>query len=327
MFRMIARLVVGEGEFSASLAARYPHPRLWLKEGLNQACRLLHLPVAFSLTTVGVETNNTCNLRCSHCPVSTLMRRPRGVMSWSLFQSLVKDNPGIERFYLTNWGEPLLHPQIIDMVAYAHEQKKHVSLTTNATLLSPELNRRLLEAGLNVLKVSVDGTKKTYEKIRRFSYEKIKENIKNFISLRDQMGGKTWVEVSMVIYDETTEEVKPFLAEWSELVEAVNLQPRFFTLPRKKRRECRDLWRLLVVLWDGRVVPCCPDFEGEIVLGHVKENKLAEIFNGPPMRSLRQQHLKKEWMGLCRHCHSFEADYHLSRKRWLKAPLAQIKKK
>ncbi len=315
LFWFLSRLFFDDPDFSSSLMARYRRKWLLFREGMNRLCRWLGLPVAFSLTTVGLETNNTCNLRCQHCPVPGEMTRPKGIMSFSVFKNIIDSNPSLSRIYLTDWGEPLLHPEIIEMIAYAHSKGKHISLTTNGTLLDRLMGEKLIKAGLNLIKVSIDGGPQTYEKIRGFPYSKIKRNLHEFLRLREEMGSRIWVEVTMVVYDETIGEVETFLAEWKNKVDAVNFQPRFFTWPRAKRSACRDLWRLLVVLWDGRITPCCADYDGELVVGRVDDKNLQDIFNSPALRSLRRQHLKKAWSGLCARCSFYEADYHLSPKK------------
>jgi len=315
LFRLLGELIVNDPDFSSSLLARYQGWSLLWREGLNQFCRWLGLPVAYSLTTLGLETSNTCNLRCQHCPVPTDMTRPRGLLAWPLFCRIIDNHPRIKRIYLTDWGEPLLHPEIVEMVAYAHSRGKHVALTTNGTLLRGEMSRRLLRSGPDLIKISIDGGPKTYEKIRHFPYQRLRENLEEFLKLREETGSETWVEVSMVIYEETMDEVEAFISQWQGKVDAINFQPRFFTLRSPRRRTCRDLWRLLVVLWDGRVTPCCADYDGQLIVGRADEQNLEEIFNGPAMRALRKQHLRKKWSGLCDQCSFYEADYHLSLKK------------
>jgi radical SAM protein with 4Fe4S-binding SPASM domain len=90
--------------------------------------------------------------------------------------------------------------------------------------------------------------------------------------------------------------------------------PKFFSLPRKKKSPCRDLWRILVVLWNGKVVPCCVDFEGNIILGDAERENLQKIFKGPAMKALRKSHLQKRLSGLCEKCSPYSADYHLPSK-------------
>jgi radical SAM protein with 4Fe4S-binding SPASM domain len=60
----------------------------------------------------------------------------------------------------------------------------------------------------------------------------------------------------------------------------------------------------MVVLWDGRVVPCCYDYDGKYVLGDLRQNTLAEIFNEAPMRELRRalREGRAEDVSLCRTC-------------------------
>jgi len=56
-------------------------------------------------------------------------------------------------------GEPLLHPQIADMVAYVTERQvaDRVEIVTNGMLLTHELSDKLIDAGLKRLRISVDG--------------------------------------------------------------------------------------------------------------------------------------------------------------------------
>lgn len=320
-YRFLSKVFLNDPEYAAALAARYGGISLLSRESLNQLYRWFRLPLAFSLTTVGIETNNTCNLTCRHCPAPREMKRPKGLMSLELFRQILEINRGIRRIYLTNWGEPLLHPGIGQMIAMARTRNIHVSLTTNATLLDGKMSLDLLKAGLNLLKVSIDGGPETYEKIRGFPYAKVKENLSGFLRLREEMSAKTWVEVTMVVYEETVAEVTTLAKEWGKRVDAVNLQPKFFTLARRRKKACRDLWRILVVLWDGRVTPCCADYDGEIILGQAGESPLASIFNGQAMRTLRRQHLQRRRSGLCSRCDSYEADYHLAKKRAFQAEM------
>jgi len=301
-------------KFFSSLLARYPNRNILLSEGLNQLFRILHNPRVFKLTTAGIETNNTCNLHCSHCPTPGEMKRKKGHMSLATFKQIIDLNPELKRIYLTNWGEPLIHPDIVEMIGYPHFKGKHTAITTNGTALNKELSRELIENGLDLIKFSVDGNKETYQKIRGFSYEKVESNILEFLDIRNILGKKTWIEVSMLVYEETQGEIDKFLKKWEPLVDFVNLQPKFFTIKRKKYKPCRDLWRILVVLWNGDVAPCCADFEGVLALGDAKKTNLQEIFKCPAMIELREQHLEKKLHGLCASCSPYYADYHISNK-------------
>ncbi|GAH58289.1 unnamed protein product [marine sediment metagenome] len=64
-------------------------------------------------------------------------------------------------------GEPLLHPSIIDIISYANNKNIKTRIHTNSTLLTPELSRKIILSGLDLISFSFDGyTKETYEKNR-----------------------------------------------------------------------------------------------------------------------------------------------------------------
>jgi radical SAM protein with 4Fe4S-binding SPASM domain len=242
------------------------------------------------------------------------MKRQKGHMDLDTFKQIIDLNPELERIYLTNWGEPLIHPEIVQMIRYTHAKGKHSAITTNGTTLSKELSRELIESGLDLLKISVDGNKETYQKIRGHSYERIESDIMEFLDIRNRLGKKPWVEVSMLVFEDTQEEIEQFLKKWTPIADFVNLQPKFFTIKRKKYSPCRDLWRILVVLWNGDVVPCCADFEGVLTLGNAKTTNLQSIFKSPAMKDIRKKHIKKKPPSLCASCSPYYADYHISAK-------------
>lgn len=71
------------------------------------------------------------------------------------------------------------------------------------------------------------------------------------------------------------------------------------------RLPCRYLWESLVVLADGRVVPCCKDFDGGEILGDVfAGDRLADLWNGARMVELRRAHVAGDYdrLPLCARC-------------------------
>lgn len=311
----ILRSLSKEPNLLPSLHVRYSHPQVFFSELLNQLFRLLHSSKIYKLTTVGIETNNTCNLKCIHCPANNEMKRKKGYMELETFKKIIDLNSKVDRIYLTNWGEPLIHPQIIDMIKYAHIKGKQTALTTNGTVLDKSLTRELLESGLKLIKFSVDGCKSTYEKIRSFPYEKLESNLFQFLQMRNELKKNTWIEVSMTMFNETFSEVDAFYQKWSKYADYVNIQPKFFTIKKKTRTPCKDLWRILVVLWDGKVIPCCVDFDGEIIIGDAKEESLQKLFKNTLMTELRKKHLRGQMPNLCDACSHYFSSYHISKKK------------
>lgn len=121
------------------------------------------------LRKVYVEPTNRCNLECRTC-MRRIWDEPLGEMSSSSFTAVLE---GLRAFlpapkiFFGGIGEPLAHPNIVDMVAQAKRLGSEVELITNGTLLSREMSRRLLQAGLDMLWVSIDGaTPASYTDVR-----------------------------------------------------------------------------------------------------------------------------------------------------------------
>ena len=88
------------------------------------------------------------------------------------------------------------------MIKYAKDKGiLEVQFNTNAMLLTEKISERLIEAGLDRIIFSLDGmTKETFENIRGgANFEKVVNNIKSFINIRNEMGGKKpCVRIQMV---------------------------------------------------------------------------------------------------------------------------------
>jgi len=121
------------------------------------------------LTKIYVEPTNRCNLKCVTC-IRNSWDEPVGDMAWSAFQALMdglNDFPEAKTIAFAGLGEPLLHPQFPEMVRLAHARGLRTEMTSNATLLTPSLADRLVEAGLDQFVVSIDGaTSESYGVIR-----------------------------------------------------------------------------------------------------------------------------------------------------------------
>jgi MoaA/NifB/PqqE/SkfB family radical SAM enzyme len=153
-------------------------------------------PPITALRRVHVEATNQCNLACRTC-----MRNgwdvEYGRMEVGLFSRLLSGlrtcSPKPEIF-LGGYGEPLSHPDILDMVAYAKSQGHRVSLITNGILLDEEMVRRLLELELNMLWVSMDGASaECYADVRLGdALPAIKKNLAHLQSQKYLKFGSSW---------------------------------------------------------------------------------------------------------------------------------------
>lgn len=134
-----------------------------------------------------IEASSRCNLACRMCFRKSWIDEGFGDLDPALFSNLL-DDPALaqtETVFFGGMGEPLVHPQIIEMVAEASEHGKYVELITNGTLLDQSMSEALLSAGLKRLWISVDDIYENYEKIQRGgSFGKVYRHVEAFNKLR-----------------------------------------------------------------------------------------------------------------------------------------------
>src|SRR5712692_4273489 len=114
-----------------------------------------------------IEVTNRCNSLCETCPRTFVTREPLGDITWENFVRVVDSNPVLDRAVLHGIGEPLMHKELIQMIAYLKARNVYVLFNTNAVLLNRAMQERLIASGLDELRISLDGaTPETYFKIR-----------------------------------------------------------------------------------------------------------------------------------------------------------------
>ena len=137
-----------------------------------------------SLAKLYIEPTNLCNLDCRTC-IRNVWTEPMGKMSEAVFSRIIE---GLGAFsplptvFFGGFGEPLCHPDIIEMVSRVKALGAKVELITNGTLLTREMSRDLVKAGLDMLWVSLDGaTPEGYTDIRLgAALPQVLENLKHF---------------------------------------------------------------------------------------------------------------------------------------------------
>jgi hypothetical protein len=143
--------------------------------------------------TLRVEVAAVGDLRCAMClqrcrpPVNRLT----AAMSLSTFRCLVDDVPGLRELSLQGMGEPLLAPNLVDMVRYAKSRGIRVAVETNATLLYRDRAEELVDAGLDRLDVSLDGADpQGFDAVpERTHFGPVLENLAGLVAARRAAGG------------------------------------------------------------------------------------------------------------------------------------------
>ncbi len=267
-----------------------------------------------------LELTNACNLRCVMCPNSTMERR-RGLMSWELFTRVVDEAKeiGVPHLGMYSTGESLIHPRFCDMVDYAKDKGLYVSLCTNAQLLTEEHSRRLLDAGLDCMRYSFEGTtKEYYESIRRGgTFERLLSNIATFKRMRDARKAATRIQIESVYFGEGFERARQFREFFAPYADQVFFYPAcnmgggvdLDHLASAKRRPvapapCINLWTGMCITWDGKATLCNYDFEAETAVGDLWTSTLKDLWHSPRYQQFRRLHLtgRQQEMPLCGSC-------------------------
>ena len=134
------------------------------------------------------ELTLVCNERCFHCGSSCTQARGDELSreEWLRVIDQVKADFGTKRMQLCiTGGEPLLRRDFFDIMGYAHEQGFRWGMTSNATLITPEVAQRLAEVGMGTISVSIDGLRETHDRQRGLpgGYDRAMAGIQNLIDV------------------------------------------------------------------------------------------------------------------------------------------------
>jgi radical SAM protein with 4Fe4S-binding SPASM domain len=240
-------------------------------------------------------------------------------------------------------GEPLLHPQFVDMVSYAKGVGvKLVQAFTDAISLDEQKATDILHAGLDVLECSVHGHEQTYEALmRNGKFARVRENVIRFRRLRDELRAKTRLVVSAVDQPAFQVEKEAHRAFWRQHADQVIYRPHHSWGNRvhtgrgavpQQRHPCPQLWTRCTIGPTGNVLACFNSWSEreEEVLGNVTDpgTTIAGIWQSDRYRRLRQEHAAgcysvtccrdcKDWVGSSWGSESYE--HLLARKLGLRS--------
>jgi len=263
------------------------------------------------ITSLIIEPTNTCNLRCTFCFVTEGMTREGGFMEFDLFKKIIDDSPDLEHLCMHNWGEPLLHKDIFKMIEYAKNKGvNYVVMNTNGTLLTDKMIDQIIDSKLDIIRFSIDGSAETFKRVRGVELKKIEQNINKLKNVKEIRRPELKMGVVFTIEEDTEGDVEDYITHWEQIVDHVRLQPKLITSPRTE--VCPEPfgkdYGKLVVLWDGRVIPCCVDYNANLTVGSVQNDTIQNLWKNEKMDLLRKQHLNGQFPDTCANCNECESN-------------------
>jgi MoaA/NifB/PqqE/SkfB family radical SAM enzyme len=295
-----------------------PVRRLLLAAGRERA---RHLP-----DIVQIESTNLCNAKCVFCPRDEMHRR-QGVMDMELFKKVVDEcaTLGITHVRVHNYGEPFLDRQLVEKVRYAKQRGiAEVGMISNGSLISEDIARGMIEAGLDAINISVDAAgKEIFERTRvNLEYDTVIGNIRTLVRLRNELARKRPKLILSFVRQDNSADEQAFIKEWSGVADKIHITDLHnwagtLNTQSDVQFPCYRLWLTFTVLWDGRVSLCCADFDGRHILGDLRTSTIEEVWNSPAYLAVRRQQLESGGPEICRTCDLPKKDSPLWIKRLL----------
>ena len=285
---------------------------------VGESCvRILRRDPERLFSWIEIETINRCNSTCAFCPVNRRDDpRPLVSMSDTLFTKILDDLGSLGysgRLALYSNNEPLLDESIVERVRLARHTcpDAYIFIYTNGTLLSTDLAWRLIEAGIDLIRVD------NYSDRLRL-HRNIRQLVRDF---------------QHPPYAEHAAKIRIVIRKLNEV-----LSNRGGTAPNKSPLQdhtyryyhsasCRYPFDQMVIRPDGKVSLCVNDAYGRVTLGDAARQSLTEIWQGEAYRRLRDELTLngRRNLPVCSTCdvHTFDPDILLERM-WILRTLSRI---
>ncbi len=293
--------------------------------------RMEGYPLAFSFEPISI-----CNLQCPECPTGLhSLTRPKGMASISRFKEVVLNMKRYSWFVnLYFQGEPLMHPDFSAMIRYAKSQKLITATSTNGHFLKKSQAKKIVNAGLDIMVVSIDGlTQKTYEKYRvGGDLNLVLQGVRNIVEeKKNQKSFRPLLIAQFLVFRHNEHEVKGLRKFAYELgFDEVQIKTaQFYDVNKKKellpidesmsrygmdskgnlsiegefRNSCWKQWSSCVLTWDGDIVPCCFDKNAKFKAGNIYTSDFRMIWKNDSLNKFRNNVLQKqESIDICQNC-------------------------
>ena len=184
---------------------------------------------------VDIHMTHLCNFKCTYCILSqseevfSKSGLKREQMDWEVFELLVKQLQEFPRkikmVTMSGIGECTIHPRLIDMIKLLRDSNavETIQIITNGARLTPQLSNQLVEAGLNELRISLQGlSEKKYMEIAdyKLNWEEYYSNICYFSKIRGNC--KLKVKIADTALEPGDEE--KFYALFGDICDAVAIE-------------------------------------------------------------------------------------------------------
>jgi len=266
---------------------------------------------------IRIETCTVCNYNCQMCARGTF-RRKREVMPGALFDRIVartvEELPHINTATLSGFGEFSIDSQWRRKLEHAAQCFDRIHVVTNLSLLRREDARYLLDH-VSDIRVSIYGLDpETYRRIHRspltVRYEEVRDGI---LFLAEHRKDHQRIILNYIEMEDNRHQTRDWIAYWKDKVDLIEVWKPHNWIDGKQYRVL-DASRLatcgrpsggpIQVQVDGTVNVCCFDYNGEMLIGDLRVESFASIYEGERMKRIQRLHAdgRADELPLCRIC-------------------------
>lgn len=285
---------------------------------------------------VSIEISSICNLACHQCLVGRKeIKRRTDLMKLEDFKHILNKLPK-EVFYINLYfqGEPLLNPDIFEMIRLAKAKNCYTLISTNGTLLDTHYCAKLIGSGLDKLIISLDGSnQRIYSKYRSGgNIQQVLIGVETLQKMKRMVPSRfPKLEIQAIVL-KTNEDDLPNIrqialnhhveslvlksAQIYDLKNNTHLLPQNpyysrykmdaqgeYVLKNRNTSTCGKLWFGNVITCDGDFLPCCYDKNAENSFGNILESTYNQLIYGSRAKVFRKKVCKnRKDILICNHC-------------------------
>ncbi|MEA3445677.1 MAG: radical SAM/SPASM domain-containing protein [Bacteroidota bacterium] len=278
--------------------------------------------------SIKIEITSRCNFNCSFCATNR-GKRPQGDIDKKFLYRILKEakSVGVKEIGMFLLGESFLVDELSEYIEYAKKEAEidYVFITTNGSLCTPEVMKKVVESGLDSIKFSINaGSKERYKKIHGVDmFDSVIDNIKWLNNYRNENNFDfpriCISSIYMEKYKAELESFKKYVKDFSDEFYFLPLYNQAGHIGGKKytrivgnpgRLEnmanpvpCWALFNASKITWDGKLTACCFDHDTRFEIADLNKVSLIEAWNHPKFVDLRKKHLTEDLKNsLCANC-------------------------
>ncbi len=260
-----------------------------------------------------------------------ITKRDNSHIDSALFRKIIDDiaefNEPIKMLELGMHGEPFTNPQLAENVAYAKRKPyfQRIGVVTNGSLLSPKRAMPVIEAGIDQIDISLNGTSGEHflhVTQTRVDFEKFVSNVKYLYENK----GNCMITIKMMEESLTDDQKKIYFETFSSITDQIFLEHMVpywndalsYDWPDVDRtmldeeihhnaEVCPFPFYKMRITSDGKALLCSADWDHLRPIGDLHKQSVKEIWNSDVLRQIQLKFLRNERGGMdgCRDCEMF----------------------